>query len=34
MLCKVKHVRALNSQNHHEKSVADENEQSEIKPEV
>lgn len=34
MLCNMKHVHALNSQNHYEKSVADDNEQSKIKPEA
>lgn len=32
MLFKVKHVHALNSPNHHEELVADDNEQSKIKP--
>ena len=34
MLCKGKHVLALSSPNHHEKPVADDNEQSKIKTEA
>lgn len=34
MLFQVERIHALNSQNHREKSVADDNEQSKIKPKV
>lgn len=34
MLLQVEHIHALNSLSHHEKSVADDNEQSKIKPRV